>query len=130
MSSIPLAGNSTEDFMARVEAMRGAALTDDERLEIDLWIKGRALRQITDTEGWEIAMSTLKTYPENAAYTLMRRDPKHKEDVLADHAVAFAASRIYNDFVNTVKLAIDASQKTPNCVRTALKNSPAPVPGE
>ena len=110
----------------RVESARGFPLTDEEKHEISMWGKGRALNGVVATEGWQVILEMLQSYAADALQRLVNTDPKQKEDVLAEHCVAFTAGKIYNNFVQDAQAAIDASVKTPDVIKDGLKRGPAP----
>lgn len=117
---------NAEIMFDRVETARGFPLTDEEKHEIEMWGKGRALQAIVGTEGWQVVLEMLQNYAADALQRLVSTDPARKEDVLAEHAVAFAAGRICNSFVQDATAAVDASKITPASIKEGLKRSSAP----
>ena len=111
----------------RLEKMRGVELSSEEKHEINLWNKGRALNQIIVTEGWQVVLEILASYAGDATEKLVSTDPAETKEVLANHAIAFAAGRIYSNFVGDVNSAVEASRITPDCVKQGLRAGPAPV---
>lgn len=120
--------NDIEMLLQRIESNLNRPLEDFEVSEITLWHRGKSLAQIVGTEGWTIALDTLKSYPDSSVEKLMNIDPKYKEDAVAEHAVAFAASRIYKDFTRAISDAVNAASTTPDVVLQALRATPSPAP--
>lgn len=113
----------------QLQAMNGRVLAEDEQFEIDVWQKGRLLAQTVNTPGWDVVLEILNGYADKEANTLLRTDPANKEDVLAAHAVAYAASRIFTIFTEDVRTLITSAQHVPAVVKDGLKHS-SPVPPE
>jgi hypothetical protein len=111
----------------RLEKMRGIPLADEEKHEIDMWNRGRALAQIFPTEGYQEILAILESYASDQLQKLVSTDPVATEDILAYHAMAHAASKIYNNFIQDVNAAVEASRRTPECVKQGLKTGPVPV---
>jgi hypothetical protein len=99
----------------------GQVLTDEERAEVILWEKGKALSSIVGGYGWDVVLEVLKDYEESSVFKLKQIDPSQKEEVLAEHAVMYAAARIYNSFVTDVQNAVDAAQHAPASVKRGIR---------
>lgn len=121
------AKDSRNDVISMLENLRGTELDPEEQAEIDEWNKGRQLSQIIVMPGWQVVLEMLASYAADANRRLTTTDPKDKDDVLAQHAVVFAATRIFNNFVEDVQSAVLKSRKMPETVRDGLRKvSPAP----
>lgn len=118
----------TDLMVDRLEKMANRPLNDEEKYSVDQWYKGRALAQIAITDGWQIAIDMLKSYAADMAEACMNTDPADKENILANHAMAHAAGKIYTLFQQDVNKAIEASRTTPDVVKEGFKRgSPAPA---
>lgn len=111
----------------RLEKMRGVALTEEEKYEIDMWGRGRALAQIVVTEGYQEVLNILQSYAGDAVERSMLIVPGDNEEILAQHAVAFTATKIYSNFISDVAKAVEASRTTPEVVKLGFKSGPVPV---
>ena len=119
----------TEQIVSQLEALRGGELTPEEKNEIVLWEKGRALAHQINAPGWDVVLEMLQSYATNEIATLARTDPSKKEEVLAAHAVFFAANGIFVRFQEDVQAAIDASRRTPEALKQGFRRA-MPVPPE
>jgi hypothetical protein len=117
------------DISEQLENINGKALEPDERADIDLWNKGRQLAHQVNSPGWDVVLEMLQSYVTSNVNTLMNIDPKHHEEVLATHAVMFAAGRIFRLFQEDVASAIEASRKTPEVLKQGIRRA-SPVPPE
>lgn len=122
--------DSTHRMIAVIETAKQEALSQDEIDEIELWEKGRALAQLTSQYGWEVALEMLKSYVTDQIENLMNTDPGNRDEVQACHAVAFAANRVYNTFIQDVQNAVRASSETPECIKANSKRIKTAVPLE
>ena len=101
-----------------LEQITGKPMDEEERSAVELWEKGKALQQLYGTFLWDIIIDTLRQFGEDAVENLMKIDPKNKEDVLAEHAVAYAANRIYVEFVNAITSEVQAAEHPPKILKT------------
>lgn len=113
--------DSAEQMMAGIEQLRAAPLNEEERATIYLWNKGRALSQLVNLYGWEVVLEMLQGYVEGALKDLARIDPKEHDEVRAQHAVVFAANKIYSNFVEDVRVAIEASRTMPEVLKREIR---------
>lgn len=111
----------------RIEKTRGIELSPEEKYEIDQWGRGRALAQIRPTEGWQEILAMLGSYAGRMTEDCINTDPSNTKEVLANHAMAHCASRIFKLFQEDADAAIEASRTTPDCVKEGLKRGPTPV---
>jgi hypothetical protein len=119
--------NSQIDMIRTLEALRGQELDPEEQGEIDEWNKGRALAQMVVMPGWRVVLEMLASYAANSSRKLNATDPKNRDEVLAEHAVTFAATRIYYSFLEDVGSAVEKSRTTPPVIKDGLRRvSPAP----
>ncbi len=114
-----------EMMIERLESVRGP-LTEDEKDELILWDKGRALLQITSLNGYEVVLEILQSYAEKAIQQLIATDPANRDEVLANQSVAFASNKMFRNFVEDVNNAITASAKTPEFLKQQVRSA-APV---
>lgn len=115
-----------DQLISNLEARRGQEFTDEQRGEIELWSKGRALAQIVGFYGWEVAMEMLSQYVVDATERLVATDPGDEKERNAQHAIAHAASKIVRMFREDVLNAINASQKTPDVVKLGARGGEVP----
>lgn len=111
--------DSAAMMMDRLEEYIGRELTQDERNEIEVWQKGKALAPLTGFYGWEVVMEMLRSYAEDAIQRLIVTDPGDTTNIVGFHAAAYAANKIYHNFATDVKNAID--KKTPEIMRGYVK---------
>jgi len=116
------------DAVNQIEAMSGS-VDPAQRDEVELWLKGRALASVVNSNGWDVVLEILQGYASQEVDRLMNTDPGEKDKVFAAHAVAYAASRIYKLFVEDVNNCIRASINTPEVVRKTFQQA-SPVPPE
>ena len=121
---------SSEQYIERIEQLRGKELNPEQRAEIDLWQKGKALAQIVGTEGWEIAQDTLNEFPKDLTEQLLSTSPADRDAVLATHAAAYAATMIIRNYRRAILEALEAAQKMPDTIKTGLKEIKTVVPPE
>jgi hypothetical protein len=120
---------ANKDLAQRLESINGRGLNDEEQYEIDQWQKGRELAHVVNSPGWDVVLEILGSYATKEAERLLRVDPANREEVLAAHAVAFAAKRIYTIFVEDAQNLIAASSSVPDVVKEGLRHT-SPVPPE
>lgn len=120
----------SETTQSMVDALNSVAadpLDEDQQIELDLWNKGRALGFVVNTQGWDVIQEMLQSYVTQEVAHLLSTDPGDRDAVLAAHAVAFAAQRVFTLFVEDVRRAVLASRVTPQVVKDNLsKISPVP----
>jgi len=98
----------------------GLELSPEERAEIDLHQKGRALAQKVNFPGWQVALEMLQSYVLKATEVLVNMTPGDPA-VPTAQAAASAASQIYSKFVQDVQAAISASEQTPEVLKRGYK---------
>lgn len=109
------------DLSSMIASSRGRALTEEEEYEIQQWQNGRDLSQITHLPGWEVVLSMLKSYSDDATEKLLTTDPGNVDEVRAAHATAYAARRIVILFQEDALRAVEASRKTPGIVSSEVR---------
>lgn len=115
-----------DSLVEKLETVNNKPLSGDERDEVERWRKGRALAFVVNTEGWDVIREMLQSYATQEIDRLLAVDPGNRDEVMAAHATAFAANRIYTLFLDDVQQCI-ASTRTPEIVRqTATRLSPVP----
>lgn len=119
----------SNELTKQLETINGRGLEGDELYDIDQWQKGRALAHVVNSPGWDVVLEILSSYATKEAERLVNTDPGNKDAVLAAHATAFAAGRIYTLFVEDANNLVTASNHVPNVVKEGLKRS-SPVPPE
>lgn len=107
----------------------GNPLTDEQQEEIDLWNKGRSLGFVVNSQGWDVIREMMGSYVAKEVDRLLSIDPGSRDEVIAAHAVAFAARRIFTVFVEDVQRAVNAARSTPPIVKERLSKI-SPVPPE
>lgn len=112
---------ATEQFdTLRFEKVIGRNLEDEERDRITLWEKGRHLQQMVSLPGWQVVLEMLQSYPVEALKEIVKIDPSLREEVISQHAIAFAGSRMFTLFQEDVAKAVEAAKHPPEFVREAL----------
>ena len=104
-----------------IEMVTGAPLTEEERAAVELWEKGRALKNVVGVYGWDVILEMLRSYPETSIERLKRIDPSQRDEVLAEHAVMYAANRIYVAFIEDAQNAIEAADHPPDVVKKGMR---------
>lgn len=122
-----MAFKANSDVATTLEEINSRKLDETEQYDIELWQRGRALAHCVNSQGWEVVIDLLRGYADKEAVRLISIDPGDREAVLAAHAVAYAAGRIYTIFVEDVANLVQRSQAVPTVVREGLKS---PVPPE
>jgi hypothetical protein len=117
------------ELIEQIENINGKPLEEEDKAEIDLWQKGRDLAHLVNTPGWSVVIEMLQSYVTQNVNSLMNIDPGKKDEVLATHAIMFAAGRIFRLFQEDVTNAITASRKTPEVVKQGIRRS-SPIPPE
>lgn len=120
--------NTADEIAAKIEHLRQASLTEEERGEVDLYFKGRALAEIRASYGWDVLLEMWSDYRMDAINRLITIDPKNREDVLAEHAVAFTSNRLITAFLQDVNDAIEAAKTMPDVMRNGIKMATAAPP--
>jgi hypothetical protein len=95
-------------MVADVSRKIGRPLDEQEENDFDLFLKGRALANVTPTEGWAIAITTLEQIKNDCIEGLLRTQPGDNEKVLAAHGVAYGASEMYHEFMRAIDAAVNA----------------------
>ncbi len=122
--------DTTSRIVAVMETSRQAPLSEEELNQIELWEKGRALAQLTSMYGFEVMKEMLQSYVTDQVEQLLETDPGDKDEVIAIHAVAFAANRVYNKFIQDIDNAVRASSETPECIKASARKIKTAVPLE
>ncbi|SRR6266436_3124843 len=100
----------------------GLELNEEQQGDIELWQKGRALQSISGHHGWPVVLEMLQSYAVNATHRCMNTDPM-SDEARIEHAIAFAANRIYTAFINDVNAAIEASNQTPEVLKQGIRSA-------
>lgn len=119
----------SKELAQKLETINGRNLGEEEQYQIDAWQKGRELAHIVNSPGWDVVLEILGSYAAKEAQRLLSTDPANKDEVLAAHAIAYAATRVYALFVEDAQNLIIASASVPEVVKEGLKRS-SPVPPE
>lgn len=118
--------DSAEYIIGQLEDIFQRPLTDEEKFEITLWQKGKALQQISNFHGWQVAIDTLKQYPQQLYEDLMNTAPGDKDLIAAKHAAAYGSNETYRLFLQDIQTAIDAP--TPEIVKEGFIKAKTDVP--
>jgi hypothetical protein len=110
--------NPAEQIIAAME-LSGEPISEEEKNEIELYQKGRALGHMVQFEGWEVITQMLRSYAEGATRQLVTKIPPGSPEVVAAHAAAHAANEVVNNFFYDVDRAIEASRTTPAVLKRA-----------
>jgi hypothetical protein len=113
----------------QLETINGRGLESDELYDVDQWQKGRALAHVVNSPGWDVVLEILSSYAAKETERLVCTDPGNKDAVLAAHATAFAAGRIYTLFVEDASNLVTASNRVPDVVKDSLQRT-SPIPPE
>lgn len=118
--------DTSDQIIERLENLSNQSLNQFEKDEIEVWNKGRALGFIVNSFGWDVVREMLQSYVTKEIDRLISTDPANRDEVLANHAVAFSASRIYSVFMEDVQRCVEAASRTPESVKAGLRTSPVP----
>jgi hypothetical protein len=117
------------DLVGHLEAINGRNLDPEQQEDIERWQKGREIAHVVNSPGWGVILEILGSYAAKECDRLVNTDPGNKDAVLAAHATAFAAGRIFTLFVEDVQNLVTSSSRVPDSVREGLKHA-SPVPPE
>lgn len=117
------------EIVDQIESIGGKPLEPEDKADIELWQKGRQLAHQVNSPGWSVVLEMLQSYVTQHVNVLMNTDPVKRDEVISNHAVMFAAGRIYSLFQEDVANAIAASRKIPEVVKDGLRRV-SPVPPE
>lgn len=113
---------TSKDIIERLEQIQQKVLEQSEKDSIEHWEKCRKLATTVNTEGWPVAVELLYSYVVHSVERLVAIDPSEKENVGAQHAVAYVASQLLNIFNGDVKRMIENSHRTPEPVKQVLQS--------
>ncbi len=118
--------DSADFIIERLEEVFNRPLNEEEKFEIVLWQKGKLLSQLTGFPGWQVAIDTLKQYPQQLYEDLMETPPGDKELIAAKHAAAYGSNETYRKFMQDIQAAIDAP--VPEIVKEGFVKAKTDVP--
>ena len=119
--------DSGEYICEQLEGIFNRPLTDEEKFEITLWQKGKALQSLLNFEyGWQVAIDTLKQYPQQLYEDLMETAPGDKDLIAAKHAAAYGSNETYRRFVQDIQAAI--STPMPEIVKQGFLKAKTEIP--
>lgn len=98
-------------------------LQEEEGIALEWWVKGRALADIADTEGFQVILEILEAYAESdekAVMNLPLGDPR----VVAAHAAARTSRANHSRLREDVAAAVQAAKDTPEVVKEAYRGMP------
>lgn len=104
--------NEPNLLVETLQESRGITLTEGEIAEVEQWQRGTKLRNLVNTEEWQIILDTLHSYVLAANADLMKLqvgDPT----VLTAHAAASGVEQLYHLFKHDIEAAVAASYQTP-----------------
>lgn len=111
--------DSADQIISSLEQLNGP-VSEEEKAEIDLHQKGRALAQVVNFYGWEVALEMIQSYVTGSVSALVNLAPGDPT-VPTAHAAASAMNDFYIKFVQDVQIAIEASSKTPEVLKRSIK---------
>jgi len=114
-----------QDISEQIERINDLPLSDEQKLEIELWNQGRALQQIVGSYGWDVVEEIQQQMMQHEIETLLNMDPAERENVVAQHAVAHSAVGFVREFKRRIQAALD--QSMPEVMRQQIRT---PVPPE
>jgi|SRR5215469_3248006 len=106
----------------------GINVTSEEEAEIHLWGKGKALRHLTQTFGWDVLKEMLSDYQKGAIEGLLEADETDKEAVYAAFARAKAVNVLISALYSDIDRAIAASEEVPSAIKSNYKRLKSQVP--
>lgn len=99
-----------------------ASVADDEKQEAYRWADGNELRNIVDTPGFDIIMSKLNRYMDEAIKDLMIATiPTDKDAVLAKFAIAHAACEIFQRLKTDIENDLAAAKDMPSIIKQGIR---------
>lgn len=113
----------------RLETLHGRVLSEEERGELDLWNKGRALHQLVNFYGFEVLREMITSYGTSAMEQLLRVPPGD-ERVVAVHAAAYGINDMVTKLFQDIDAAIQASATTPAVLKHGLQKISSEAPLE
>lgn len=114
--------------ISRIENILGRSLTPDEHAEVVFWRRGRALAQLENTDGAEVALELLGGYADEAAAELIAGTFPRDDELRAAHSRSHAANNQYQKFKDDVARLIGMSRTTPEVVKQAFRQIGPAVP--
>lgn len=111
--------------MANLNNQSGV-LAEDQLLEIEQWQRGRELRNVVNTEAWQIITDTLKRYSDVAVEELLRIAPGDPA-VPTAHAAASALVQQYKSFMEDVTVAVQSSYQVPDALKNTIRDAATTV---
>jgi hypothetical protein len=108
-------------------------LAQDEKQEAYNWADGQDIKNIVDTPGFDVIMMWLEQFMDEGIKTLMLGTvPTDKEAVLANFAIAHAATEVFNKLKIKISNALDAAQDMPEVLKQGIRvtRGVRPVPAE
>lgn len=115
-----------DSLVEKLEIVNDKPLSEEDRDEVERWRKGRDLAFVVNSQGWDVIREMLQSYVTKEVDRLLSVDPGKGDEVLAAHAVAYSANRIYTIFMQDVQSCIETT-RTPLIVRESIgKLSPVP----
>lgn len=87
---------------------------DEMKFDEEQYRKGRDLRDTVITPGWKVILEIIKSYAQQPLDKLAVTEVSNRDEALNLHAEAFAATKLYNRFIEDVQQLIDFSQNHPD----------------
>lgn len=122
--------NSAEAMLDNIR-VAGLEVNPEDEAEVYLWEKGKALRHLTSTYGWDVLKEMLSSYQTDAIESLFNKtDETDKDRVFAAFARAKAANVLISALYADIDNAIKASEQLPGVIKSNVKKLRSQVPPE
>jgi len=112
-----------KDISEQIERLNDTPLSDEQRYELELWNRGRALQQIHGGFGWDVIEEIHQEIMQYEIEKLMNTHPEQVDAVRAQHAIAFAKVDFVREFKAKVQEALN--QGLPETMKQQIR-TPAP----
>src|ERR1017187_2383751 len=110
----------SNQIISKIEEIGGQSLEEEQKLEIELWQRGRTLAAVPPHAVEEIQVM-LEGYVRKDADDLIAEDPANRDAVIARHAQAHASARLLVRFQSDFQNAIKAASRTPDVVKNGIR---------
>jgi hypothetical protein len=101
--------------------------SQEDKRDVQLWLKGRALASLVNTDGWDVVKEMLQSYARSALEGLIEIHPAEKDKVSAAHAIAFAVNDLILKLFQDIGTAVENSRTTPQSLKEKAKKSNSEV---
>lgn len=92
----------------KLELALNRGLSPDEVQEVEQYERGRFLRMVVESPGWDVVKELLESYLREAVDDLTSVSPESRDKVVALHSTAYASVRFYKRLMEDIQQAVNA----------------------